>query len=236
MQIDHTVKTFWRVTALCLGITIAVVSSTQGSTQVPTDCMLTNVVFPRGNLLSWMASLHLALSAQSAGPTTSLTLNVSLPAIRNATTCTDEATLQYLTTNTIAQLTRYLNGDNTAYGIAVVHDSLHVGVASLTQLLELLQTIFRCRVDRNTSHIQVRWFPQELVIYAFTVKTHSNSKDILAAVYGEGHDPFEGILYPFVSEELVYVLAPRDRHELVLQRLAGLKAAGVSCPSLRNAP
>ena len=190
------------------------------------SCILTNVSFPRGNVLVWMACLQQNLSEQNRASQFRVIFDFGLPVISNAVFRGDAAVIRNLSDSTMSNFVHSLEGRSPALGLGILQGPVQIGAASLQEILTIIQISFRCQATIEAGNVHVRLFPHSLVIYAYRLNQENlrDGGDVIVAAYGgDGHDPLEGVVCEVPTQGIVYVLAPPARHDRATKVLATLK-------------
>ena len=110
-------------------------ASVLGNEVGTSSCILTNISFPRGNVLVWMACLQRNLSEQNRASQFRVIFDFGLPVISNAVLRGDVAVIRNLSDSTMSQYVHSLEGRLPVLGIGILQGPLQIGAASLEEIL-----------------------------------------------------------------------------------------------------
>ena len=211
----------------CLQAAFFCVTSAWGAESTLSSCILTNVCFPRGNVLVWTACLQRTFSEQHGEKPIRIAIDVGLPVFRNAMSNGHEEAIRYLCGSAMSNYVHSLQGETANHGIGMIQGPMDIPLITLGDALELFQACFDCHATVKDGCINVRLFPEELALKEYRLRRDSSlyqrypnifyrDLDMFVTAYGgECRNPAAGIVYGIPSNAVFYVLAPPDRHEKV---------------------
>lgn len=186
----------------------------------PDDHMLQTVTLPRGGMIVWIA--HLNDSIHAEGLTEEMVLVPVLPKIEISNDLTNDLVLAKWIVDVRTLLKHSLSLPEPAWSVLYPRDELNVNFIKMGELLNLFQTIYRCRIVQKDKYLLVYPFPDQLKALCYSDVT-SKKRSGLNFVVGQytAYQPNHIFVHEDVLTGKVYVLATDKIHNMVLAEING---------------